>query len=300
MSFHGSRLVGPILLVAGGFYGGKAVIVEPLCNPLWMLTGAKRENALAQVLHTLRQGVRNVEEWVNFILSNSMALKVLCRSLSQPVMSFPPGVPRLYPTCRILDNNTEAQITFQSVFRASYDKPIFNANLHGFKGQVLAKMTSRPYGAFVHRFLGNCNLAPRLIGVCTLDEQCPTIYVMEKLDDSWTSLAAWSKEEAPVGSEQRSTIRARVHDSIIEIIGLLEGENLVHGDLRTTNLMIKRDGSALKVIDFDWAGEAGKILYPFERNEDVGEWPVGSEPGGIISKADDHALFEKWWAGFLN
>ena len=215
------------------------------------------------------------------------------------MVRLPPGVPRLYPTCRLSDNNAEARIFFQSVFRVSYDKPIFNANLYGSKGQFLAKMTSHSYGASVHRFLAHCGFAPRLLGECTLDEHSPTIYVMEKLDDSWVSLAAWSTEGAPVDSQQRSAARSQIYAWIIEIIGLLEGENFVHGDLRTTNMMIKRDGSALKVIDFDWAGEAGVVRYPLERNDDIGYWPPVTKPGGIISEGDDRALFEKWWPGFL-
>jgi len=75
---------------------------------------------------------------------------------------------RLYPTCRLLDD-TEVQITFQSVFHASCDRPIFSAELQGCKGQFFAKMTSRQYGASVHRFLGNRSFAPKLLGECTLD-----------------------------------------------------------------------------------------------------------------------------------
>jgi len=150
----------------------------------------------------------------------------------------------------------------------------------------------------VHAFLADHGFAPRLLGVCELDDQCPAIYVMEKLDDSWVSLTAWS-EEAPVNSEERSAVRSQIHCWITEIVGLLEGKNFVHGDLRTTNMMIKKDGSALKLVDFDWAGEAGQARYPVERNGDVKEWPIGSEAGGVISQGDDRALFENWWPGFL-
>jgi len=67
-------------------------------------------------------------------------------------------------------------------------------------------------------------------------------------------------------------------DSIIE---KLESKNYVHGDLRSNNIVIRTDviekSVDLKVIDFDWAGEAGQVRYPEERNRDIW-WP--GEAGG--------------------
>ena len=96
----------------------------------------------------------------------------------------------------------------------------------------------------------------------------------------------------------------------MEVVALLEDENFVHGNLQKTNIMIKKDGSELKVVGFDWAGRAGEVRYPFEsqKAERAGgfvRYPfdrIGGgdfEPGDIISKGDNRALVEKWWVHFL-
>ena len=174
-------------MVAGGFYDGKSVIVEPLCNPLHMLMGVKREGALAQVLYALHEYVSHP--------SRGCLIPSLNRSLSKPATkSFPPGVPRLYHSCHLSDSTVEAQITFESLFSASLHHPMLNANLQGIKDQVLVKITSRPYGTSVHRFLADRGFAPKLIGVSTLDSESdyslkgPTVYVMEKLDPTFLPL----------------------------------------------------------------------------------------------------------------
>ena len=112
-----------------------------------------------------------------------------------------------------------------------------------------------------------------------------------KLDESWVSLETWSKE-TPVDPEQRSSVRSQIEDWMTAIVGLLEDANYVHGNLWMANVMIKKDANALNVIDFDWAGRAGEASYPFERNGDIRDWLVGSQPGGIISKGDDRAVLE--------
>ena len=218
---------------------------------------------------------------------------VFHRSLPLAPTPLIPSVPRLYPTCRKVDG-TEAPITFLSVFHASWDKPIFNAKLDG-TGDVLAKMTDRAYGITVHEFLGERGFAPKLLGVCTLDDR-PTVYVMEKLDNTWMTLADWEGSIAPL---LRSTVRPQVQNQINHIIGLLEEKGYVHGDLRTTNIMIRKESNELKVIDFDWAGDAGHTCYPVDRNDEIQEWPKNSMHGGAIAIGDDRALVNNWWATFL-
>jgi len=48
------------------------------------------------------------------------------------------------------------------------------------------------------------------------------------------------------------------------------------------------------MIDFDWAGEAGEVYYPAERNPSTEgiEWP--GKAGGIISLGDDEKLVKSW------
>jgi len=70
----------------------------------------------------------------------------------------------------------------------------------------------------------------------------------------------WVKKRVPAHPGERSAVRFPIREWIMEIIGLLEGENFVHGDLRVTNIMIKKDGSAPKVIDLTHLGWRGKLV----------------------------------------
>jgi len=47
----------------------------------------------------------------------------------------------------------------------------------------------------------------------------------------------------------------------------------------------------LKVIDFDWAGEAGQVYYLAERNKEI-QWP--SEAGGPIEQDHDSKIVDSW------
>jgi hypothetical protein len=48
----------------------------------------------------------------------------------------------------------------------------------------------------------------------------------------------------------------------------------------------------IKVVDFDWGGDAGEVFYPLLRNADI-VWP--GQPGGPIKKGHDRRLVDTWW-----
>ena len=48
---------------------------------------------------------------------------------------------------------------------------------------------------------------------------------------------------------------------------LLHQVGYVYGDLRDTNLMVRKDGqSGFMLVDFDWAGKFGEVCYPMNVN----------------------------------
>jgi hypothetical protein len=67
---------------------------------------------------------------------------------------------------------------------------------------------------------------------------------------------------------------------------------MVHGDFRMANIMLKEgEEDKAVLIDFDWAGEAGKVKYPVSRSVGFG-YP--GEPGGFIGVGDDRQFYETW------
>jgi len=132
-------------------------------------------------------------------------------------------------------------------------------------------------------------LAPKLYGYAEV-KGAPTAYVMEYLDPSvWQTLHEFLKYDAT------AVDRTRLQEAVDGIIEKLELKNYVHGDLRSNNIMIRTDVKEksvdLRVIDFDWAGEAGQVRYPAERNREIW-WP--GEAGGPIEQDHDLRMVNSW------
>jgi len=133
--------------------------------------------------------------------------------------------------------------------------------------------------------MADIGLAPKLYGYAEV-EGAPTAYVMEYLDPcAWQTLHEFLKYDATAVN------RTQVREAVDSIIEKLESKNYVHGDLRSNNIMIQSDmiekSVDLRVIDFDWAGEAGQVRYPAERNRDFW-WP--GEAGGPIEQDHDSKM----------
>jgi hypothetical protein len=60
-------VLGPTLLVSGGFYDGKSTIVEPLVHFGMMLHDLlyERQEDLARLLLALKQGIDTISRWVH-------------------------------------------------------------------------------------------------------------------------------------------------------------------------------------------------------------------------------------------
>ena len=71
-------------------------------------------------------------------------------------------------------------------------------------------------------------------------------------------------------------------------LNLLHSNNLVHGDLRRPNILVK--GGKAMVIDFDWCSSEGDGRYPGHLNMDsVIGWHPSVRPGSLMKK--EHDLF---------
>lgn len=69
---------------------------------------------------------------------------------------------------------------------------------------------------------------------------------------------------------------------------VLHDHNLVHGDIRTPNIILEGDGEpwGVKIIDFDWAGKEGEARYPLTLSSAV-KWAKGVEDCELIDASHD-------------
>lgn len=217
---------------------------------------------------------------------------------------FPPGIPRIYD---VFDSSTNEMMTFDTsklfqnatVFSKSSQHHFFTSTPCGDDGPsastpVLLKMVAGSYGKNVHQSLAGVGYAPRLYGWFK-EKDLPTVYVMEMLSEDWVTL--WDFRLQPNCADYRQ----QISDAISVILEHLKEHNLVHGDLRANNVMLNvKDGKPvvgidgtvlLKVIDFDWSGDAGKVFYPMQRNPNI-EWPAPE--GSEILVEHDRQVVDSW------
>ncbi|KAK2459588.1 hypothetical protein APHAL10511_008398 [Amanita phalloides] len=171
-----------------------------------------------------------------------------------PVIS-PPPVFRLfpYPTSFPACNQT---ISFEYVAEMAGRALLFKGKAGS--DFVCIKFVHQ-YGKDVHQWCADKGFAPKLMA-CEKLSAGWLMVVMELLDDSWIRLSDLGRDES------RDELKMKIRSFITE----LHQNGMVHGDIRNTNIMVKKDGGLdFKIIDFDWAGTAGTVTYPAFVNKDV-------------------------------
>ena len=220
---------------------------------------------------------------------------VACRLVTEPSrISFAPWTPRIYESCTLLKpKGKKGTLTFVSrpndAYRRLFLTTLSSPSIPDL--QVLVKLVPRSYSRDVHKHMADNGLAPKLYGYAEVKD-VPTAYVMEYLDPSvWQTLYQLFKPKKKPNKPTANQLRGALQ----EIIAALDEKEYVHGDLRSNNIMIRTDvmdkSVELKVVDFDWAGKAGQVYYPAERNEEI-QWP--GEAGGPIEQDHDSKMIDSW------
>jgi hypothetical protein len=166
----------------------------------------------------------------------------------------------------------------------TYDAELEQRNLL-FKGkaaheQICIKFV-RKYGKDVHIWCADKGFAPRLIAFDELPGNWYMV-IMDLLDESWVSMA--NTQVRPDG------LKEVIHATITE----LHQAGMVHGDIRTTNIMVKKDGgTSFMLIDYDWAGKQGEVMYPRHVNKASGLGrPESVEDGRLITSEHDDLMMQ--------
>ena len=136
------------------------------------------------------------------------------------------------------------------------------------------------YGGDVHKALADAGLAPVLYGVQDINPFWSAI-IMEYIEgENLKSVLSYGTI---------SVSRAKdIASHLTTIIGTLHRSNFVHGDLRPENMLIT-SSNEIRVLDFDWAGNCGKAVYPEWVNAQI-QWPKGVKPGSFITADHDSKM----------
>lgn len=138
--------------------------------------------------------------------------------------------------------------------------------------QYVLKFVQGAYCSILHKSLASVALAPKL-------------YHTEMLPGGWTAvLMELIQNCRPFLAMQESPA---VQEKLKEAVTLMHTMGFVHGDLRSSNILVRGDG--VYIIDFDWAGKQEEARYPpFLNHDDIArdEGAVGLQ---LIKK--EHDLF---------
>ncbi|KAF5319587.1 hypothetical protein D9619_008374 [Psilocybe cf. subviscida] len=152
--------------------------------------------------------------------------------------------------------------------------------------KLLVKFT-QSYGRAVHEELAGSNYAPELLGFSNLSGGWKMV-VMEYLESR-----VWKDGSSCKLPEEDEVVRREIRTVRNKILPLLQEKGYVHGDIRLDNLMFRMDRAgddsdpAVKLVDFDFAGEAGKTAYPWNLNTACR--PQGQMPCAPLEFSHDDA-----------
>lgn len=269
-------VMGPLLVVAGGFYDGNSTVVEPLTSPYLMLPDHSRE----------RQ-----EKLAHLLLAIGQALESIAKLWKEDQhTTIPPGAPRIYPqftdfagtvfdlkfTKRILGSHPDANLLFlATVIPPSSTQP---------EREVFVKLVAPgQYGTIAQQKMAKAGYAPMLYGVVEV-KGAPTAYIMEYLspEQGWETVHEYI-------TKNKGGLALGEFDGLL---GAMTEANVVHGNLRPNNMMVRRKdgGFEFKMIDFNSSGLSGEVEYPFLRNENI-PWP--DEAGKPIVLGHDQILLRQ-------
>jgi hypothetical protein len=153
-------------------------------------------------------------------------------------------------------------------------------------GDDAAVKFSSAYGEVAHRALADAGLAPQLLAF----ERRGTYAVSLTRWHPWPTLSEINDEDIDDG------LVDAVRDALERATAVLDKHGLVLGDIRGPNVIVHRNEAAaarsgpwrVMLIDFDWAGPAGHVNFPWRLNTEV-EWPDGA-PGRAIQADDDRHM----------
>jgi len=137
----------------------------------------------------------------------------------------------------------------------------------------------RQYSKETHLLCSSLGFAPTLKGF----ELVPGgwyIVVMDFINDVYHDLG---------DSPTKASFETEVRESVTK----LHQAGFVHGDIRNTNIMVKKNGSpGIMLVDFDWAGVIGDVRYPMNVNDVDIKRPYGACDNELIMAQHDMLMVD--------
>lgn len=179
-----------------------------------------------------------------------------------------PSILSLYPNPTPLGHDYLPNLTYESIISPAgrvspnptnfhkYSTALYLAKMNDI--EVIVKFTSQ-YNADVHRLLASAGYAPELFACVRVVGDLYMVVMERILGDSVSALVL------------RNAFSSVIADEVEKAIKVLHQSGFVFADLRDPNVMYvagdvldgeKTQKGRVLLVDFDWAGEAGRDRYP--------------------------------------
>jgi serine/threonine protein kinase len=239
-------------------------------------TDTDNQVAAARHMAAFRTAVRSLERYYETLPPESE----LGNRFSHPML-FP------YPTSFIsLDDNSKKNFNYTEHLDQDEGKPkrliFFGTLTEGNAKVAICIKFVRSYSPDAHLHCALSGVAPRLRG-------------FEKLPGGWYMVVMDEIVGYDVLADLPNTdlLPRSVFQAIGEQLKTLHARQLVHGDIRDTNILVKKDDwTKFMIIDFDWAGIEEVVRYPPYVNYTKINRPHGARDGLLIKAAHDHAMLD--------
>ena len=164
-----------------------------------------------------------------------------------------------------------------------YRRALFEAT---YKGRSVLIKFCETYHGNAHEIVAKAGYAPELF-FCERLQGGVMMVIMELVSAKDASHHFGSAEKIP----------SDLLDDVKAAISILHNANLVFGDVRRPNILVKKtDNDRLRalLIDFELVGQADQARYPPLLN-DSGEitWAAGVQPHGLMKKQHDLDMIER-------
>ena len=178
-------------------------------------------------------------------------------------------------------NGREFELEYVKRIPQHFQKAVFKATiqLDGRAHPVVVKFTPT-YCARAHQVIYEMHSAPKLWFCEVVESVGMFVVVMDFVDGHQID-------------DDRPRLPPKALGTLRNAISALHGQNLVHGNLRGQNLVVCNDTKRAMLLDFDWAGYEGEVLYPADINMEL-MWHEDVQPGARISHAHDAFMLRHW------
>ncbi|KAG1790112.1 uncharacterized protein HD556DRAFT_1242869 [Suillus plorans] len=271
-------LFGPYIVFAGAVWTLRPA-VQILSSPLafnYHSTDTDNQVTAARHMAAFCKAVKSLERYYKTLPPESE----LANRLSHPIL-FP------YPTSFIaLDDNSKQNFNYREHLGQDEGNPkrliFFGTLAEGDAKVAICIKFVRRYSRDAHMHCALSGVAPRLRG-------------FEKLPGGWYMVVMDEIVGYDVLADLPNTdlLPRSVFQAIGEQLKTLHARQLVHGDIRDTNILVKKDDwTKFMIIDFDWAGVEDVVRYPPYVNYTKIKRPHEARDGLPITAAHDLAMLD--------